>query len=85
MTNGYEQGGLLAHKYTISKSSGEPLDPEARCFVLRVDKDPHALVALAAYAESVHADNPQLARDLRMLIADIHLAKAQRAEAQDGK
>lgn len=37
-------------------------------FVLRYDRDPHARVALAAYADSCAADNPMLAADLRDML-----------------
>lgn len=39
------------------------------CFVLRYDRDRHARVALAAYAESVRAENPELSNDLRAVLA----------------
>lgn len=59
----YKIGGY-EKKYHLSKTNGQPLDPAADYFVLRIDKDPHALVALKAYAESVQIDNLQLAQDL---------------------
>jgi len=43
--------------------------PDAKYFVLRYDKDPHAIKALKAYAVSVKVDNEQLAADLRAEIA----------------
>lgn len=69
MPGSYLRDGLVRDKYTITKTSGEPVDPTARYFVLRYDADPHARVALAAYAESVRADNQQLADDL---VAELH-------------
>lgn len=57
-----EQG--LYGKYILSKKSGNPIDPNARYFVLRYDEDPHARVALKAYAESCEKDNPLLSNDL---------------------
>jgi hypothetical protein len=63
---GYEKGGWR-HKYIIQKTNGHPLDPEARYFVLRFDApggDPHARVAMRAYADSVRSDNPRLADDV---------------------
>ena len=60
----YRHGGLH-HKYNISKTNGNPTDPNADYFVLRLDKDPHALRALVAYAKSVATDNLELASDLR--------------------
>ncbi len=59
-----DENRCLFQKYIITKTSGDPLDPEARYFVLRYDKDPHAQAALLAYAESCQVDNPQLAADL---------------------
>lgn len=72
---GYKKGGLQRkggsgkfsesdQKYIISKRSGDPVDPEAQYFVLRVDRDPHAFVALQAYAGSVRSDNEELANDI---------------------
>ena len=37
-------------KYIVQKASGNPVDPEARYFVLRVDEDPAARAALRTYA-----------------------------------
>lgn len=59
----FKEGGYH-QKYIISKTNGNPVDPEAEYFLLRFDKDPHALKALYAYAKSVAEDNPQLAKDL---------------------
>ena len=65
MPGSYKQGGFQRAKYVITKTSGAPIDPEARYFVLRYDADPHARAALKFYAWSVRVDNPQLADDLR--------------------
>lgn len=43
----------------------ELVDPDGPVFVLAFTKDPHAAVALAAYAESCAAEYPKLAADLR--------------------
>lgn len=60
----YKEGGW-DDKYIISKANGHPIDSEAQYFVLRYDKDPHAVVAMDAYANSVERDNPLLAADIR--------------------
>ncbi len=60
----YRHGGY-EKKYEISKTNGKPTDPKADYFVLRLDKDPHALRALLTYAKSVATDNLELASDLR--------------------
>jgi hypothetical protein len=54
----------LYGKYIIKKANGEPTDPAAQYFVLRIDSDPHARHAIQAYAESIKDDNPALAEDL---------------------
>ena len=68
MTN-YKNGGYVK-KYMIHKSNGKPVDPNADYFVLRIDKDPHALKALAFYAESVKVDNEELSNDLKNKLID---------------
>jgi hypothetical protein len=51
-------------KFTvIRRSTGEEVS-EFR-FVLVPGHDPHAVVALRAYADSVEGENPQLASELR--------------------
>ncbi len=66
MGEGYKNGGLK-NKYIIKKTNGQPVSPEAQYFVLRLDKDPHAVKAALAYADSVEIDNPALAFQLRGL------------------
>ncbi len=58
----------LYNKYTVTKTNGEPVDPNAHYFVLRVDKAPHAREAMMAYAESVREENPQLAADISRMV-----------------
>lgn len=59
----YKHGGY-EKKYIINKRSGKQVDPSADYFVLRLDKDPHAIVALESYANSVKVDNEELYNDL---------------------
>jgi hypothetical protein len=54
----------LYGKYIVKKANGEPTDPGAQYFVLRIDSDPHARQAIRAYAQSIKDDNPTLAADL---------------------
>lgn len=56
----------LYNKYRIAKSNGDPIDPEARYFLLRYDKDPAALKALETYAKET--TNANLAADLYSVI-----------------
>ena len=58
--------GLHA-KYQVTKIEGQT-DPKAQYFVLRLDTDPHARVAVAAYAESIAIDNPRLSADITRLL-----------------
>jgi hypothetical protein len=57
-----KQKGLY-RKYTVTKVNG-PTEPNARYFVLRLDKDPHAQKAALAYADSIREENRNLAFDL---------------------
>ncbi len=52
----------LFGKYHIEKADGSPIDPRAVYFVLRIDTDEAARLALWLYAH--HCQNEQLARDL---------------------
>jgi hypothetical protein len=54
----------LFNKYTVTKIDGST-DPKAEYFVLRIDKDVHARVALGAYADSIEAQEPEFAEELR--------------------
>jgi hypothetical protein len=72
-SGGYKHGGFR-RKYYLTKLSGRPIDPEAKYFVLRYDSegDPHARVALKAYAESVMVDNYTLANDILKELEDVN-------------
>lgn len=54
----------LYGKYIVTKTDGEPTEPQAQYFVLRIDTDLHAQKALVTYAKSVKKDDPTLAEDL---------------------
>jgi hypothetical protein len=71
LVDGKEENRGLYQKYNIRKSTGEPVDPKARYFVLRYDKHQknhqNALAAKAAlqlYAELIEGEFPDLSRDL---------------------
>lgn len=59
----------LYHKYIISKADGSPVSPNARYFVLRIDTDPAAQVALLAYADHVEAEDALFAAQLRSWVS----------------
>jgi NTP pyrophosphatase (non-canonical NTP hydrolase) len=77
---GYADGGL-DRRYVVTKRDGTPIDPRAKYFVLRYDRDPHALAALFTYAASVAEDNKPLADQLLAALyadhTDGELARAQ--------
>jgi len=50
-------------KYVVRKANNEPLDPEARYFVLRYDNDPDALYAATLWA--IRKGNWALVEDFR--------------------
>lgn len=54
----------LYQKYTVSKTDGEPIDPDARYFVLRIDTDPAARRALQAYISNIRVRDPEFAKQL---------------------
>ena len=72
---GYKQGGMT-YKYIVKKRSGKRKDRNAKYFVLRYDADPHARVAMAAYADSVESVNHALANDMRLSIRKYNRAAA---------
>ncbi len=61
----------LYHKYIVTKSDGSPISPTAKYFVLRLDSDPYARLALRAYADEMTAVNPKLANDLYSLLDEL--------------
>ncbi len=67
-----KQNGIPVHCLTCNGRGFVPTDPNATYFVLRLDEDPHARVAAVAYAQSIQAENPQLAIDIRQKLAETH-------------
>jgi len=68
----YKKGGY-EKKYIISKSNGNPTDPKADYFVLRLDTDPNARIALVAYANAVRNYNKPFADDLDKKLSEYSL------------
>lgn len=66
-TPGWLQGGREPGRYRIlrhvARGAYRPLQGDTR-FVLNYQTDPHARLALRAYAAAVATVNPQLSRDL---------------------
>ena len=65
----YQEGGLEWDRYIIFRRKGNPGElvrvPKGHRLVLDCDADHHARVALAAYGDSVKADNANLAKDIQ--------------------
>ena len=58
-------------RFKILNRDGEHVNATTNWFSLRLDgEDTHALVALAAYAESIKYENPELAKALWELIPE---------------
>jgi hypothetical protein len=65
----YSDDDKFFEKYDVRrKDTGEKV--EGPLFTLAFARDPHARVALAAYADSVESELPQLATDLRKALDD---------------
>jgi hypothetical protein len=67
----------LYDKYQVTKKEG-PTDPHAQYFVLRIDKDPRACLALRAYINDLlttndHFDN-RFAEELQQWLAKVGIA-----------
>lgn len=58
-------------KYIIQKADGSRLDPEACYFVLRLDTDRAARIAMAQYARSCRKENPTLADDIERCLEEL--------------
>lgn len=66
--SGEERGFMVWQCDTCGGVGSLPCDENAVYFVLRLDEDPHARKAALSYAESVEAENPQFAADIRELV-----------------
>lgn len=58
----------LSGNFGVLRSDGKPVNPKGAYLVLSCLDDPHALVALAAYASSIKDENPELALELRKVL-----------------
>lgn len=71
--------GPMLRKYHVERVDGAEADPASkhyggcRLFVLDIDHDPAARVALSAYAVSIEATHPVLAADCRRMVIDAGL------------
>ena len=60
----------LYGKYNIKKANGQPTDPKAQYFVLRLDTDPAARAAMLTYANEVEAVEPEFAAQIRWWVGE---------------
>lgn len=56
--------GNLFQKYTVTKTNGEPIDPDAQYFVLRLDTDSAARGAVIEYARRIQAKDENFSKEL---------------------
>lgn len=72
----YKDG--LYNKYEVRRLDGSDEGENRRYFVLDVDRDPYARIALQAYALNCADDYPELAKDLKELHMDAARKAAER-------
>lgn len=63
-TSRYNTGGF-EDRFRVTRTDGKAVRGEARYIVLNYAQDPHAKAALTAYADSIEAENPAMAADVR--------------------
>ena len=62
--SGFQNGGF-EDRFRVTRVDGKPVNQQARYLVLDYSgRDPHAIFAVRAYADSIRADNPMMADDL---------------------
>lgn len=61
----------LFQKYTVTKTDGTPVDPQAVYFVLRLDTDSSARTVTMIYSGLIRRENPKLSKDIRELLEQI--------------
>lgn len=61
----------LYEKYRVQKTNGEPVDPAAKYFVLRLDTDAAARHAVMHYARAIMKENETLATDLAVMLIEL--------------
>ena len=69
-TSRYAAGGF-EDRFTVTRKDGKAIRPEARYLVLDYSgRDPHAIIALKAYAKSIRNENERMAEDILNAIAN---------------
>lgn len=77
MTTRATNGGF-EDRFCVTRRDGKPIREGARYIVLDYSgADPHAIVALDAYANSIFGENPQMADDLIEALANPNAWPAQ--------
>ena len=63
--------GGFEDRFRVTRTDGNPIRADRRYIVLDyAGGDPHALVALTAYANSIEGENPEMAADLRRALTN---------------
>lgn len=68
-TSRYATGGF-EDRFRVTRTDGKDIRETARYLVMNYAEDPHAKTAILAYADSVEAENPTMAADLRECITN---------------
>ena len=58
----------IKQKYIVTKKDGSPIDPKAKYFVFRIDKDKIQRTAVEHYAALIESTKPRMARQLKELV-----------------
>lgn len=70
MTTRATTGGF-EDRFCVTRRDGKPIREGARYIVLDYSgADEHAAKALSLYADSIEAENPEMAKDLRSALAN---------------
>lgn len=63
--------GGFEDRFRVTRTDGKPIDPARRYIVLDyAGSDPHAIVALRAYAKSIRSENERMAENVLNAIAN---------------
>jgi len=65
------KSGAFSERFAVVRLDGRPTRPGARYIVLDYSgADPHAVVAIKAYADSVEKENPEFAESIRVALSN---------------
>lgn len=66
-----QNAGGFEDRFRVTRTDGKQIDPARRYIVLDyAGSDPHAIVALKAYAKSIRNENERMSQDILNAIAN---------------